>query len=53
MARHGDGLYLRGQTWYRDCRNRVEGGLSMHAAVHAARPWNGQVRGTNGNAIWS
>jgi hypothetical protein len=20
MARHGDGLYLRGQTWYLDCR---------------------------------
>jgi hypothetical protein len=21
MARHGDGLYLRGQTWYLDCRS--------------------------------
>ena len=20
MARHGDGIYLRGQTWYLDCR---------------------------------
>jgi hypothetical protein len=20
MARHGDGFYLRGQTWYLDCR---------------------------------
>jgi hypothetical protein len=20
MARHGNGLYLRGQTWYLDCR---------------------------------
>jgi hypothetical protein len=20
MARHGDGLYLRGQTWFLDCR---------------------------------
>jgi hypothetical protein len=28
MARHGDGLYLRGQTWYLDCRNRMTGGLT-------------------------
>jgi hypothetical protein len=28
MARHGDGLYLRGQTWYLDCRNLMKGGLS-------------------------
>jgi hypothetical protein len=39
MARHGDGLYLRGQTWYLDCR--LNGGrhvtrLGKHIARHAA-----------------
>lgn len=40
MARHGDGLYLRGQTWYLDCqlngaRHVVR--LGKHIARHAAK----------------
>jgi integrase len=40
MARHGDGLYLRGQTWYLDCRlngARHVVRLGKHIARHAAK----------------
>jgi integrase len=40
MARHGDGLYLRGQTWYLDCRlsgARHVVRLGKQIARHAAK----------------
>jgi hypothetical protein len=36
MARHGDGLYLRGQTWYLDCR--------VNGARHVVRLGKGIAR---------
>ncbi|MEO5630572.1 MAG: site-specific integrase [Nitrospiraceae bacterium] len=50
MARHGDGLYLRGQTWYLDCRLngarhvvRLGKGIARHAAKEIAQVKRGAI----------
>jgi hypothetical protein len=50
MARHGDGLYLRGQTWYLDCRLngarhvvRLGKGIARHAAKEIAQVTRGAI----------
>ncbi len=50
MARHGDGLYLRGQTWYLDCRLngarhviRLGKQITRHAAKEIAQVKRGAI----------
>jgi integrase len=50
MARHGDGLYLRGQTWYLDCRLngarhvvRLGKQIARHAAKEIAQVKRGAI----------
>lgn len=50
MARYGDGLYLRGQTWYLDCRLngarhvvRLGKGIARHAAKEIAQVKRGAI----------
>lgn len=50
MARHGDGLYLRGQTWYLDCRLngarhvvRLGKSIARHAAKEIAQVHRGAI----------
>lgn len=50
MARHGDGLYLRGQTWYLDCRLngarhvvRLGKGIARHVAKEIAQVKRGAI----------
>jgi integrase len=50
MARRGDGLYLRGQTWYLDCRLngarhvvRLGKGIARHAAKEIAQVKRGAI----------
>lgn len=60
MARHGDRLYLRGQTWYLDCR--LNGGrhvvrlgkqISRHAAKEIAQVIRGAILKGEAGIGWS
>jgi len=38
MARRGDGIYLRGRTWWLDCSSRA-GGRFLQTIVKEGTPW--------------